>query len=60
MWLLGEPAAKKQGADGEKQDCLRVEALSSCFMIMSHLTSLIKHKFKNKIIKNFKMAIAEH
>lgn len=38
MWLLGEPAAEKQGAGGEKQDCLRVQALSSCFMISPDFT----------------------
>lgn len=27
---------------------------------LSHLTSLIKHKFKNNIIKHFKMSITEH
>jgi hypothetical protein len=41
-----------------------LEAKAQCpaqwHTILSHWTSLIKHKFKDKIIKNFKMATTQH
>lgn len=39
---------------------IRAEATSLAHAPLAHLTSLTKHKVKNKITKNFKIVMAEH
>lgn len=56
----GRPGACGEVARGRTMCKLRLKALPLPHAPLCHQTSLIKHKFKEEIIKNFKMMTAEH